>query len=373
MSAPDEQEQREGTPSQSETPASSPPPSDALAQAGADSDALDVPTTPVERPAMPSQPAAANPEKAEVAAKSAADAAASATTATPTPVDTAKSAAESDRSGVGVSGTEPALPPAASGSAGTPTADELTADAKLADPVKTGKLPADPAASIEKTAEAAVPAPEGAQPADAAAKVKPEAAAPKPAAERPARPAKEAEPKEAPRVAPPAGSINEILAAAVPGVEIKAYIVPNTVGTSVAVEVAREDLVAVMTAARDDARLDLKYMRSLSGIDWQEDGLEVVYHLSSFTTPHHLTVKTRISYADPNVPSLTSLYPAADWHERETRDMYGINFEGHPNMVPLLLPEDMTDHFPLRKDNPLQEIEEWQGENLRAGAGEGDE
>jgi NADH-quinone oxidoreductase subunit C len=195
----------------------------------------------------------------------------------------------------------------------------------------------------------------------------------KPAAERPARPAREAEPKEAPRVAPPAGSINETLAAAVPGVTMKAYMVPSTVGESVAVEVSRDDLPAVMTAARDDARLDLKYLRDLCGIDWQEEGLEVVYHLWSFTNRHALTVKTRVTYDDPNVPSVTALYPSADWHERETRDMFGINFEGHPNLVPLLLPDDMTDHFPLRKDNPLQEIEEWQGDNLRDGAGEGDE
>jgi hypothetical protein len=148
---------------------------------------------------------------------------------------------------------------------------------KLDDPAATGKLPSDPAASVEKPAEAAAPAPEGAQPAATPA------AAAKPAAERPARPAKEAEPKEAPRVAPPAGSINEILAAVVSGVQFKAaYTVPNTVGDSVCVEVAPADIPAVMTACRDDARLDLKYLRSLSGVDWQEEGLEVVYHLLSF-------------------------------------------------------------------------------------------
>ncbi|MBI5285453.1 MAG: NADH-quinone oxidoreductase subunit C [Chloroflexi bacterium] len=205
----------------------------------------------------------------------------------------------------------------------------------------------------------------------------PEAAAEKPAAkaaaDRPARPAKEAEPKEAPRVAPPAGSINEALAAAAPGVAMTAYMVPGTRGESVAVEVSRDDLVAVMTAARDDAGLKLDYLRCLSGVDWQEEGLEVVYHLWSFSKFHALTVKTRVSYDDPTVPSVTALYPAANWHERETRDMFGINFAGHPNLVPLLLPDDMTDHFPLRKDNPLQEIEEWQGENLREGAGEGEE
>jgi NADH-quinone oxidoreductase subunit C len=164
-----------------------------------------------------------------------------------------------------------------------------------------------------------------------------------------------------------------VLASAAPGIEMKAYMVPSVVGESVAVEVGRDDLPAVMTAARDDERLDLKYMRCLSGVDWQEQGLEVVYHLWSFTKRHALTVKTRVPYDDASVPSITALYPSADWHEREARDMFGINFEGHPNLVPLLLPDDMTDHFPLRKDNPLQEIEEWQGENLRDGAGEGDE
>lgn len=192
-------------------------------------------------------------------------------------------------------------------------------------------------------------------------------APPKPA------PKKEAESKEAPRVAPPPGSINETLSEVLPDVPMLAYMVRTLSSESVAVEVARQDVPAVLTAARDDARLQLKYLRSLCGVDWQEEGLEVVYHLLSMNQGHQLTVKTRVTYDDPVVPSVAGIFPAADWHERETRDMYGIVFEGHPNLVPLLLPEDMTDHFPLRKDNPLQEIDEWQGENLRQGAGEGDE
>jgi len=218
--------------------------------------------------------------------------------------------------------------------------------------------------AAEAAAGASPPAPEEAPTEKPAAKA---------AAERPARPAKEAEPKEAPRVPPPPGSINEILAKALPDVPMTAYMVPSTTGESVAVEVSRDDLTAVMTAARDDERLDLTYLRCLSGVDWQEEGLEVVYHLWSFSKRHALTVKTRVGYDDAVVPSVTPLYPGADWHEREARDMFGVRFEGHWNLVPLLLPEDMTDHFPLRKDNPLQEIEEWQGENLREGAGEGEE
>ena len=225
----------------------------------------------------------------------------------------------------------------------------------------------DPAAEAPATP---TPAPEAAAEAPAGADAPKADAAPK--AEKPARPAKEAEPKTAPRVAPPSGSINETLAAAVAGVTLNAYMVPDLKGETVAVEVSRDDIPAVMTACHDDARLDLKYMRCLSGVDWQDEGLEVVYHLYSFTKAHKLTVKTRVTYDDANVPSVAGVYRAAEWHEREARDMFGINFTGHPDPRPLLLPEDMTDHFPLRKDNPLQEIEEWQGDNLRDGAGEGE-
>lgn len=261
--------------------------------------------------------------------------------ATPTPGDSEPPSA-----------TAPTSPPP------TPVERRPEGEKPLAEPGPGGEV-AKP--TVEKATDA------GAQP---AAPATPERPPPKPAAERPARPTREAEPKTFPRNPPPPGSINEILAQVVPRIELKAaYAVPALVGDSVAVEVAPADIPDLMTAARDDERLDLKYLRSLAGVDWQEEGLEVVYHLLSMTKKHHLTVKTRVPHDDPRVPSIAAIYPAADWHERETRDMFGIDFEGHPNLVPLLLPDDMTDHFPLRKDNPLQEIEEWQGELLREGAG----
>ncbi|MBI5287471.1 MAG: NADH-quinone oxidoreductase subunit C [Chloroflexi bacterium] len=234
---------------------------------------------------------------------------------------------------------------------------------------------AKPEPGAEQAADAAASTPEAAATTPEAAGEAPKAEKPAAAAkaERPARPAKEPEPKTAPRVAPPAGSVNEAVAAA-SGVTLgAAYLVPDWKGESVAVEVSRDDVPAVLTACRDDERLDMKLLRCLSGVDWQEEGLEVVYHLYSLSKKRGVTVKTRVSYDDANVPSVAGVYPAAEWHEREARDMFGINFTGHPDLRPLLLPEDMTDHFPLRKDNPLQEIEEWQGENLREGAGEEEE
>ena len=168
---------------------------------------------------------------------------------------------------------------------------------------------------------------------------------------------------------PPPGSIFDLIKQALPETELEAY----QGFTNVIVEIKPEDVPAVMPVLRDDERLDLKFLRVLFGVDLpDENAMEVVYELHSLAKNHGVTVKTRVPRDKPKVASVVDVWKAADWHERETRDMFGIEFEGHPHLVPLLLPEDMTDHFPLRKDNPLQEIEEWQAEKLGAAAG-GDE
>jgi NADH-quinone oxidoreductase subunit C len=128
--------------------------------------------------------------------------------------------------------------------------------------------------------------------------------------------------------------------------------------------IAREDVGRVLRAAKEDPRLDFKYLRCLSGVDHGEQGLEVVYHLYSYTHKHSVVIKARVPQDDPRIASVTPIWRGADWHEREAAEMFGITFEGHPNPVPLLLPEDMTDHHPLRKDVPLVPVEEWQGVRL---------
>ena len=136
------------------------------------------------------------------------------------------------------------------------------------------------------------------------------------------------------------------------------------------VEVERDDVLSVMTVAKEDPGLDLNFLRCLSGVDFEDDGFEVVYHLMSLEKKHDVVIKTKLPRDDAHVASVVSVWKAANWHEREARDMFGITFDDHPNLVPLLLPEDMTDHFPLRKDNPLADIEEWQGDQLpEEGAG----
>jgi NADH-quinone oxidoreductase subunit C len=125
-----------------------------------------------------------------------------------------------------------------------------------------------------------------------------------------------------------------------------------------------KDAHSVLEAARNHASLKMDFLRDLCGVDYEEQGLEVVYHLWSYELRQGVTVRAKVSPEDPRIQSATDLWQAADWHERECRDMFGIVFEGHPNLVPILLPDDMLDHFPLRKANPLAPLEEWQGEQL---------
>ncbi len=185
--------------------------------------------------------------------------------------------------------------------------------------------------------------------------------------QRPGLPEPAAEAKTSDRERPPPGGIADLFAQALPDVKLEAYQGLD----SVIIEVSRDDIPQVMQTAKDDPSLDCKFLRSLFGVDYLEDGLEVVYQLVSLEKGHEVVIKTRLTRDDPQVPSVTSVWQGANWHERETRDMFGIIFEGHPHLVPLLLPEDMTDHFPLRKDSPLAEIEEWQGELLGEETGEG--
>ena len=172
--------------------------------------------------------------------------------------------------------------------------------------------------------------------------------------------------QDPPIVAPAPGSVADLFAAALPDVELT----PTQGVLDVILLVKRDDAHRVLEAARRDERLAFDFLRSLCGVDYEEEGMEVVYHLFSYEHRHNVTIRARMPADDLRIQSATDLWRAADWHEREARDMFGIVFEGHPNLVPLLLPEDMLDHFPLRKDNPLAPLEEWQGEILGPNMGE---
>ena len=184
-------------------------------------------------------------------------------------------------------------------------------------------------------------------------------------AERPAR----AEAKAPERQPPAPGGIADLIAQALPDVTIEAY----QGLTDVIVELPRDAVAAAMPVLKNDPRLDLKFLRCLFGVDHGEEGMEVIYQLLSLERGHEVTVKAKLAKDDLRVASVAGVWNAANWHERETRDMFGITFDGHPHLVPLLLPEDMTDHFPLRKDAPLAEIEAWQATLVGEGTGDGEE
>ena len=114
---------------------------------------------------------------------------------------------------------------------------------------------------------------------------------------------------------------------------------------------------------RDEPELACDYCDFTTGVDYgQEKGFEVVTHLFSTTLHHNVRVKVTIPHDEPVCPTVSDLFPTADWHERETREMFGIRFEGHPNPVKLLLSEPFEGQ-PLRKDFPLmtREAKPWPG------------
>ena len=99
---------------------------------------------------------------------------------------------------------------------------------------------------------------------------------------------------------------------------------------------------------RDDDDLKFDFLRVLGGRDLGEK-FEVAYVLYSYKRHHNFALKTRTPRDNPSVPSVAKVWPAADWHERETFDMFGIKFEGHPDLRRILLPDDW-EGYPLRKD-----------------------
>lgn len=127
--------------------------------------------------------------------------------------------------------------------------------------------------------------------------------------------------------------------------------------------VRRDDLLRVMEAARKDSRLAFDFLRCISGVDWLTE-FEVVYHLWSYKYGHGVAIKVRFPQEDPHVPTVTHIWAAANWLERETHEMFGIVFDGHPDLRPLLLEEGLG-YYPLRKTHPLAEIEDWQEDYLR--------
>jgi NADH-quinone oxidoreductase subunit C len=114
---------------------------------------------------------------------------------------------------------------------------------------------------------------------------------------------------------------------------------------------------------RDDPDVACEYCDFTAGVDFgPEGGFEVVTHLFSIRHHHNVRIKVKLPHDEPVCPTVSDLFPTSDWHERETREMFGIRFEGHPKPVKLLLAEPFEGE-PLRKDFPLmtREAKPWPG------------
>jgi NADH-quinone oxidoreductase subunit C len=136
------------------------------------------------------------------------------------------------------------------------------------------------------------------------------------------------------------------------------------------IEVRREHLLAVARAMRDHPGLRFEFCAGVSGVHYPDrvgSELHAVYHLVSIT---HGTRRVRLEVSCPDddrhIPSIVSVYPGNDWHERETWDMFGIIFDGHPALTRILMPDDWPGH-PQRKDYPLGGIPvEYKGATIPA-------
>ncbi len=122
----------------------------------------------------------------------------------------------------------------------------------------------------------------------------------------------------------------------------------------VTVLLGRDALIAALESFRDDPELRLDFCSSVTATDWpgRDPRFWVAYELSSNEHRHRLRVKVGLAEDDPRLPSVTGLFPTANWHERETYDFFGIAFDGHPDLRRILLP-DGWEGWPLRKTEEL--------------------
>ena len=121
------------------------------------------------------------------------------------------------------------------------------------------------------------------------------------------------------------------------------------------ITVQKNVLIELFKFLRDDSDLYFKFLMDLTAVDYlnrKDNRFEVVYHFYSLKHNHRLRVKVPVREDDCTIDSVSSLWKTANWYEREVWDLYGIKFNGHPDMRRILLYEEFKGH-PLRKDYPI--------------------
>ena len=106
---------------------------------------------------------------------------------------------------------------------------------------------------------------------------------------------------------------------------------------------------------KEDPEVQINFLSDLTCVDWypNEPRFEVVYHLLSHANKERLRLKVKLPASDPSLESITSVWPGANFFEREVYDLFGVRFHGHPDLRRLLMPENWEGH-PLRKDYPVE-------------------
>lgn len=132
---------------------------------------------------------------------------------------------------------------------------------------------------------------------------------------------------------------------------------PGALGDLPQVTVEPSHIRAACLACRDDSELDCRMLLCLACVDYRER-FELVYFLQSLTRERTLVIKAAVPYDAPSLPSVTDVWPAADWYEREAHDLFGVTFSGHPDLSPLLLYPEF-DGFPGRKEYDFYDYREF--------------
>jgi NADH-quinone oxidoreductase subunit C len=119
--------------------------------------------------------------------------------------------------------------------------------------------------------------------------------------------------------------------------------------------VAWNSMKEVALFLRDDPAMQFDYLMCLSGVDYNDGRLGVVYHLSSMVHRHKIVLKAQCTKDNSHVQSVSAVWGTANWHEREAYDLLGIVFDEHPDLRRILLPYDW-EGYPLRKDFKVPEF-----------------
>lgn len=127
--------------------------------------------------------------------------------------------------------------------------------------------------------------------------------------------------------------------------------------------VSSHELIEVLSELKENPSTQFNQLVDVTAIDWAKPGerFEVVYFLYSIPNATHVRIKVAVREDHPRVPTAVTVYESANWYEREAYDMYGIIFDGHPDLRRFFMPEDFMDDdgtplYPLRKDFPLMGI-----------------